>query len=185
MKTYYSVKKLGAVVLEDSKLGLIREDDLFINFASVSPSTITSISDSYKLLTSKKYLNTYKANKQVFHLKTKNGKLLDIIFQVSNDGVAFRYFFPGKSTDVKKIREELTSFNFQTSAKGWLQPMSDAKSGWAKVHPSYEEYYQQGIPVGTPSPIKAGWVYPALFKTGTNWALITETFPDGDYCATR
>ncbi|MBC7914545.1 MAG: glycoside hydrolase family 97 catalytic domain-containing protein [Pyrinomonadaceae bacterium] len=181
----YSVKRRGAVVLETSKLGLIREDDKFAQFSLLSATPVSVVNDTYKLLTSKKYINTYKANKQIFHLKTISGKLLDIIFQVSNDGLAFRYYFPGTSSDIKKIREELTSFNFQSAAKGWLQPMSDAKTGWARVHPSYEEYYEQGIPVGTPSPIKAGWVYPALFQTGDNWVLITETFPDGDYCGTR
>ena len=31
----------------------------------------------------------------------------------------------------------------------------------------------------------AGWVYPALFQTGNNWLLITETDMDGRYCGTR
>ncbi|MBC8054587.1 MAG: glycoside hydrolase family 97 catalytic domain-containing protein [Sphingobacteriaceae bacterium] len=181
----YAVQKKKAVVLETSKLGIIRQDENFTKFSSIAASPQLSVTNSYELLTSKRRFNTYKANKQVFHLTTPSGKLLDIIFQVSDDGVAFRYFFPDTSAGLKKISEEITSFNFDPTAKGWLQPMSDAKTGWEKVHPSYEEYYHQNIPVGTPSPIKAGWVYPALFNTGQNWVLITETFPDGDYCGTR
>ena len=182
----YSVSRKGEVVLEKSKLGLVREDEDFsksLNLVAVSP--VSTITDNYELVSSKRKNNTYKANRQVFHMKSSNGDLLDVIFQVSNDGVAFRYYFPGTSREIKKINEENTSFNFASSAKGWLQPMSDAKTGWANVHPSYEEYYEQGVPVGTPSPIGAGWVYPALFQTGNNWVLITESFPGGNYAATR
>jgi hypothetical protein len=35
-----------------------------------------------------------------------------------------------------------------------------------------------------PSPL-AGWVFPALFKTGENWVLISETAIDRNYCASR
>ncbi|MFD2160807.1 glycoside hydrolase family 97 catalytic domain-containing protein [Paradesertivirga mongoliensis] len=182
----YSIHNKKVTVLEESKLGLVRNDENFsANLSFVSASPVYPVSERYELLTSKSRLNEYHANKQVFRLRSQKGQLLDIIFQVSNDGVAFRYFFPESSGEIKKISEELTSFNFKADATAWLQPMSDAKTGWEKVHPSYEEYYQQNIPVGTPSPIKAGWVYPALFKTGKNWVLITETFPNGDYCGTR
>ncbi len=42
----------------------------------------------------------------------------------------------------------------------------------------------QDIPVGTPSPL-AGWVFPALFKRGNTWVLISETAVDRSYCASR
>lgn len=182
----YSVKNENAVVLERSKLGLIRQDaDFSKNLSFISASAVGKVTDSYELLTSKRRFSSYNASKQVYHLKNKEGKLIDLIFQVSNDGLAFRYYFPGKSIDIKKIQAEVTSFNFDKEAKGFLQPMSDAKTGWAKVHPSYEEFYEQGIPVGKISPTKAGWIFPALFQTKASWVLITETFPLGDYCATR
>jgi len=37
---------------------------------------------------------------------------MNIVFRVSNDGVAFRYEFPETSNDVKKITAEETSFHF-------------------------------------------------------------------------
>jgi hypothetical protein len=183
----YTIDRDGQAVLQRSRLGLIREDgDFSKNLSLLSATPVVLVSDTYTLVTIKRKLNTYKAGKRVFHFTNADGKLMDIIFQVSNDGVAFRYYFPGASADVKKITAELTSYHFNTDAKGWLEPMSDAKSGWARANPSYEEYYQKGIAVGTPSPIKAGWIYPALFNTGSNWVLITETFPtSGNYCGTH
>jgi alpha-glucosidase len=73
-------------------------------------------------------------------LKNASGEKIDVIFQVSNDGVAFRYYFPGKSQDIRKIKEETTSFNFLPSTKAWIQPAAEAKSGWCKTQPSYEEH---------------------------------------------
>jgi hypothetical protein len=167
--TFYSISKNNQAVLQRSKLGLMREDGDFTNklkFASASK--ITVVTDKYEILTAKRRLNTYRANKQVFHLLNAAGQQLDIIFQLSNEGVAFRYYFPEKSADVKRITQEKTSYKFSIDTKAWLQPMSDAQTGWEHSNPSYEEFYEQGIPVGKPSPIKAGWVFPALFQTGQN-----------------
>ena len=93
-----------------------------------------------------------------------NSKLIEIIFQVSNDGVAFRYFFPGKPDTTLIIYKELSSFHFDLSTKAFLQPCADARMGWNYSSPSYEEYYKMDIPVGTVSPNQAGWVMPSLFN---------------------
>jgi len=183
---YYSVAKNKQVVLQRSRLGLVREDgDYTQKLKLSSASSVAPVTDSYEILTAKRKNITYKANKQTYHLVNAEDKKMDVIFQVSNDGLAFRYHFPEQSTDIKKITDEKTSFKFASTAKGWLQPMSDAQTGWEHSNPSYEEFYEKGIAVGTPSPIKAGWVFPALFQTGNNWVLITETASEGDYCFSR
>jgi len=63
--------------------------------------------------------------------------------------------------------------------------MSVAKSGWEKVNPCYEEFYEKEIPVGTPSPTGAGWVYPALFRSGDTWLLVSESALSRNYSGTR
>jgi hypothetical protein len=185
-KPSYSVQYKNNVVLESSQLGLVRPDGDFskgLVKTSVTPPAI--IKDHYKLVSGKRQNNVYTANRQVIHYKNAGGSLLDIIWQVSNDGVAFRYYFPGTATELKKIDSEYTSFHLPASAKGWLQPMSVAKTGWEQVNPCYEEYYEKGIAAGTPSPLKAGWVYPALFQSAGHWLLITEADMDGHYCGTK
>lgn len=183
----YTVTYNGQTVLEPSRLGVMRIDgdftkDLYLLKAG-KPEKVT---DEYESLNAKKHLIKYEANRYVFHLRNGKNQKLDLIFQLSDDGVAFRYYFPETSADVKYITEELTSFNFEESTIGWLQAMSDAQTGWEHCHPSYEEGYQREIKVGTPSPIKAGWVYPALFKTsGDIYVAITEAGLDGTYCGTR
>ncbi len=182
----YWIELDGKPVLRESRLGLVRDDiDFSKNLRLASQSRITQVKDRYEILNAKRRLNYYLANRKVFHLQTKAGQKMDIIFQVSNDGVAFRYFFPDKSHETRRIKEEVSSFRLPPGSKAWLQPMSVAKSGWQKVNPCYEEYYEKEITVGTPSPIGAGWVYPALFRSDETWLLISEGSLGRNYSATR
>ncbi|MBK7870509.1 MAG: glycoside hydrolase family 97 catalytic domain-containing protein [Saprospiraceae bacterium] len=185
-KFYYNIKFQNKIVLEKSALGLVRRDaDFSKDLSLVSIDKPKIIKDKYMLKTGKKSQVNYRANRVVVHLKNAANQPLDIIFQLSNDGVAFRYYFPEKSNDVKFITEEKTSFNFQSNAVAWLQPMSHAQTGWEHSNPSYEEHYQKEIPVGTPSP-RAGWVFPALFKIVDNvYVAVTEADLDGTYCGAR
>jgi len=182
----YSVDHSGSTVLKQSKLGIVRSDgDFTSNLSLDSVSDVHSVSDKYTLLHGKRLICTYRGNKRVFSLRNAAAQKMEIIFQVSNDGAAFRYHFPKeKDTTVKIFREE-TSFHFDLSAKGFLQPCDDARTGWSYASPSYENYYQMDIPVGTIAPNQAGWVMPALFHAGKFWMSITEAALDTNYCGSR
>jgi hypothetical protein len=51
----------------------------------------------------------HSANRKEFHPDMADGKKMDIIFQVSDDGVAFRYFFPETSTDIYSLKASPTT----------------------------------------------------------------------------
>lgn len=182
----YEILRDGHVVLEESKLGLIRDDaDFSKGLALADESKVEPVEDRYEILTAKRRINDYRANRRVFHLLAKDGKKMDVIFQVSNDGLAFRYVFPETSVANKSLKEETTSFHFPADTKAWLQPMQVAKTGYGNSNPAYEEYYEKEIPVGTPSKLGQGWVYPALFRTGDTWLLVTESALGRADCATH
>lgn len=184
----YDLKRDGQTVLGESKLGLKFDDaDLShgLKWSAQPTAAATVVKDSYELLSAKRRLNNYTANRNVFELATAEGERVNIVFQVSNVGVGFRYVFPGSSARPRAVKSEETSFKFAANTKAWLQPMSVAKTFWAKVNPGYEEYHEQEIPVGTPSTLEVGWVFPALFRTGETWVLITEADLGRGYCATR
>ena len=169
----YAIQLDAQAVLQESRLGLVRDDADFstgLQFVSASPTE--RVKDRYEMLTAKRRLNDYRANRRVFHLQTAAGRRLDIIFQVSNDGVAFRYFFPETNAALHRLTEEVSSFHFLPETRAWLQPIAVAHSGWCEANPSYEEYYQKEIPAGTPSTFGAGWVYPALFRSGLRRAEV-------------
>ena len=183
---FYRVLKNNNVVIDSSHLGLIRDDSDFYNELNISKfPEVKLVSDRYTMLQGKQKDISYNANEYIVQTINKDGKKMNVIFRLSDDGVAFRYHFPEDSIGIKRIIEEKTTYNFNEETRGWLQPMSRAKTGWKSVNPSYEEHYEMGAPVNKKSPIKEGWVYPALFKTGDTWALISETSLDDNYCGTR
>lgn len=182
----YQVKLKGEPVILPSRLGVMMQDEDFstgLKWSTVSASEF--ISDSFELKSGKQKMMNYQARQQIVVCTNKNGHKMEIIFRVSDDGVAFRYHFPGQSDEVKEISFETTAFTFSQKTKAWLQPMSKAKSGWCQTNPSYEEHYMNEIPVGTLPPPGSGWVFPALFKSNETWVLLTETALGRNYCGSR
>ncbi len=183
---FYAIEHQGTSVIEPSQLGIEMDAGNFASHLEIKHVTSPElVKEFYDTRNAKRSHNTYTANRVTVSCANEQGKKMDVIFSVSNDGVAFRYYFPWVGSKTSTIEKELTSYHFAATAKAWLQPMSEAKTGWEHCHPSYEEQYQQNIPVGTLPSTKVGWVYPALFQSNGNWVLITEAGLDGSYCATR
>ena len=182
----YSISHSGSVILKQSKLGIVRSDgDFSTNLILESISKESIVTDQYTLLHGKRLNCNYKGNKRILYLKNVNLEEMQIIFQVSDDGVAFRYYFPGKTDKPEMIFKEVSSFHFDLGTKAFLQPCVDARMGWNFTSPSYEEFYKINIPVGIIAPHQAGWVMPALFNYGKYWISITETAVDTNYCGSR
>lgn len=183
----YTVKRHETLIIGESKLGVVCEDaDFSRGLKLLREERTREVQDEYEILTAKRRVNTYRANRKVLHVESANGRAMEVVFQVSNDGVAFRYRWPSaEETAVRKVLEEITSFQFSPETRAWLQPMSVAKTGWSRTNPSYEEHYEKDIPVGTPPKLGAGWVYPALFRTGETWVVISEADLGRGYCGTR
>ncbi|MYN06235.1 glycoside hydrolase family 97 protein [Massilia sp. FT127W] len=182
----YAVARDGKPVLLPSALGLSLEGADFTQGLVLAGLTAAKpVSDKYQMAVGKRRSISYAANEQVYTLRNAQKQTMEVAFRVSNDGVAFRYLVAEPSLPLKKFTGESTSFAFAKSAQAWLQPMSVAQTGWKNTNPSYEEHYQMAIPVGTPSRMKAGWVFPALFKTGDTWVALTEANMDGSFHASR
>ncbi|HSC66191.1 MAG TPA: glycoside hydrolase family 97 catalytic domain-containing protein, partial [Cellvibrio sp.] len=182
----YSIDRVAQPVILESDLGLqLTTADFTQGVAVESQSQIAPVADDYTLRVGKKSKIAYRANEQTFVVKNAQQQKLSITFRVSNDGVAFRYAVTDPAIAPKQFVKESTSFQFASTAKAWLQPMSVAQTGWSNTNPSYEEHYQIDIPVGTPSTLGAGWAFPGLFNTHNNWVLISETGMDGSWHASR
>lgn len=183
---FYTLYHQDELVLEPSRLGIVRSDaDFSSKLKMKKVSSTSAVKEKYTMLHGKRKEISYSANKMTLELTAPSGKQMNVIFQLSNDGVAYRYHFPGKTTELLKINKELSSFNFKSTAKAFLQPNMDSKSGWNKTQPSYEEQYKNEIPVGTVAPNQAGWVLPALFQSGKHWLALTEAAVDTNYCGSR
>lgn len=182
----YKVFYKDKIVLNTSELGIIREDaNFYSDLKIISVSKAETVKDNYNMLHGKQKNISYTANQYRVNLQNKTGQSIEIIFQLSDDGIALRYHFPETSKDIKKITEEKTTYNFATSTKSWLQPLAKAKSGWGETNPSYEEHYAMGIPTNKQPEIGQGWVYPALFQSNETWLLISETALSNNYCGSH
>ncbi|GGY00344.1 glycoside hydrolase family 97 protein [Massilia dura] len=179
----YQIARAGKPVLRESALGLSFDGvDFTKKLTALDVSPPQPVDEQYELAAGKRRHVTYAANERTWRYVNASQQPLEITFRVSNDGVAFRYTARAPRLT---FREEATSFAFAPQARAWLQPMSVAKTGFARTNPSYEELYQVDIPVGTPSPLAAGWVFPALFRTGDTWVALTEANMDGSFHASR
>jgi hypothetical protein len=185
-KLTYAIARDGKPVLLASDLGLqLAGADLRNDLTLLAASAPRVVEERYQMAVGKKRDITYRANEQTYSLQNARQQKIDITFRVSNDGVAFRYVVAEPSLPLKKLQQEHTTFALPNGSKAWLQPMSVAQTGWSNTNPSYEEHYQMEIPAGTKAPTEAGWVFPALFKTGANWLAISEANMDGSWQASR
>ena len=180
----YTVQRAGQPVLLPSRLGLVLEEgDLASGLKLLSTSPVTVHRERYTLYSGKRSQVAVQANEQRFTLANAAGQQLVLTLRAANDGLALRYTVDGPGR--KRFKSEATSFAFAPDARAWLQPMSVAKTGWKRTNPSYEEHYLADIPVGTAAPSHAGWVFPALFRTGATWVAVTEAGMDGRFHASR
>lgn len=182
----YSVYYRDTAVIENGRLGLIRSDgDFSTGLILESVSDLKSVNESYTLSHGKTREAEYKAMRRTYNFRGNSGESMDIIFQVSDDGVAFCYSFPGLFEDIRTITGETSSFSFATGTTAWIQPRAAAKSGWNQTNPSYEEHYLAEVSLEKIAPDSNGYVFPALFRTANCWVNLTESWPDRNYCGSH
>jgi len=187
-RPHYSIRLNGDVLLEPSPLGLSTTLGRWTRGLEVrSVGSVESVEDTYVLQHGKCSRCAYRARRRVVRLKNEAGRELAIVFQVSNDGVAFRYRIP-RQLDPGRVTafQEVTGFQFPEETSAWLMPMHDPADGWQQTFPAYEGHYVMDQPVGQPSPTGVGWAFPGLFRRpGVGWAMVTEAGLDGSYHASR
>ena len=165
-----------------SPLGLSRADADFTTLRLTGVSQASAAGGSYHLPHGKQRDVTWAATERVLHFESTDGHPLDLIVRVADDGLAFRYRFPERSTIPHTVTAEATGFTVPPGAAAWMRP-HQATGKWA---PAHEDMFQQ-VDAGTTSPSAAGWSYPALFhlRASGGWLLVTEAGLDPTYCGTR
>ena len=185
---FYEVTSNSEVVLEKSLLGLQTN---LVNLASDLEwvgAEQTAVSKSYEMQKGKFSSIEYEANQLLVMLQNKDGKKLNINFQVSNNNIGLRYEIPvSKDPDplALVVEKELTGFNFPQEAKGYLTHQSLSMVGFKRTKPSYEEGYHVAQDIDAKSPHGLGYTFPALFQVGENWTLISETGVRALYCGSK
>ena len=170
------------VVLFNSPLGVVRNDvDFTRNLQYKGSSEPQLISDNYLMSSGKQSRLDYNARETDVVFSTSTGEELEITFRVFDEGVAFRYRFPGSGDEKFTVTAEATGFAVSDSVDGWMSPYQVATS-WG--NPGYEEDFLT-VKSGTPSPDGAGWCFPLLFHSNGKWIYISEAGLDENYCGTH
>lgn len=186
-KPTYQVSLDGKVFLENSALGLNTNIGDFTQGMTMSEvSEVKAVNDSYQIDRIKKSHVDYHANQQVMTFTKDGKKVYDIIFQVSDNDVAFRYkLYPQGDTRCLVVKQEATSYQMPKEATSFLCPQMNPMTGFARTAPSYETNYDLDVPIGTKLS-HTGYTFPCLFKNGNNgWVLLSETGTDAGYVACR
>lgn len=178
----YRVSFKNETVLESSRLGLktnITDYSEALNFEDSKTDTVEKNYTSKKLKASEM---SYHANQLICTFSNQKGQEFDVVFQISNNNIAFKYHLKKYSDTIAHVvSKEFTGFNFPASAKGFLTPQSKSMVGFQRTKPSYEEGYEVNQEITAASREGLGYTFPGLFKTENHWVLISETGVDGTY----
>jgi len=167
---------------DPSALGIEREDARFVEHLEFIAETYSMDQKEDYLLSTGKQLHCHAVfNGLTLTFRNIDHEEISLVFRAYNDGIAFRYHFPGKKEHYMRITREYTGFNFKPG-NFWGHPY-DTVSTWT---PAYETYYQNAIPVGTEAPQnKNGWAFPILVESQGNWMLVSEAGFNGGYGASH
>lgn len=182
-KPAYQVSLDGKVFLLPSALGLNTNIGDFTQGMTITDaSAVEAINESYRLDRIKKSHVDYRANRQVITFSKEGKKVYDVIFQVSDNDIAFRYqLYPQGETRCLVVKQEATSYQMPQGTTSFLCPQMKPMTGFARTAPSYESNYDLDVPVGEKLSA-TGYTFPCLFKNGDNgWLLLSETGTDAGY----
>ena len=189
-RLYYTASLNGQQMLLPSALGLKTSIGDFTRDLTTVNSQLSTVNSSYTMRGTKASKSDYKATKAVLDIENKDHQRFSIIFQVSNNDIAFRYAIPRQNVGRKemkrvRIKSELSSFNFPDGTTTFISPQIGPETGWEQTKPSYEEGYSADAPMDTPSQYGHGYIFPALFHLGGGWALVSETGVGSNYCGSH
>ncbi len=182
----YSVQYNGNDYLVDSPLGLVTDLGDYSKDLTLKATKINQVSDSYSLPNLKFSNIEYNANQGVFTFANARGNdIFDVVFNVSNNDIAFKYVMAKQSKLCCVIYEEKTGFRFVDGTTTFLCPQMRPKTGFARTAPSYETGYTLDAPMGDNAG-GLGYTFPCLFKNqDKGWVLLCETGVSSAYCGSR
>ncbi len=186
-RLYYTVTLDGQEVLQPSALGLKTSVGDFTRDLSIVDSKTGAIDETYQMRGTKASSAVYKANTLTLNLRNKDGCTFSMLFQVSDNDIAFRYLIPRQNINQivykrARIVSELSSFNFPDGTTTFISPQIGPETGWEQTKPSYEEGYSADAPMAVESQYGHGYIFPALFHLPNGWVLVSETGVGSNYC---
>ena len=189
-KLSYTATLDGKQMLAPSALGLQTSLGDLTKELSIVNSQLSTVANSYSMRGTKASKVDYKANALTINLQNRDGVKFSILFQVSDNDIAYRYQMPRQTIrrrEYKRVRilSEVSGFNFPEGTTTFISPQIGPETGWEQTKPSYEEGYSNDAPMDKASQYGHGYIFPALFHLPTGWALVSETGVTSGYCGSH
>ena len=178
----YSVQLDGQQVLLPSQLGFMADMGDFTTGLSIKGEQTERISKSYDLWQAKQKHIRYEASQLRLSFENAKGQKMAVVFNVSDNNIAFRYEIPRQKDDNPKcaiITKEATAFRMPETTTTFLTPQIDPMKGWERTKPSYEEEYKADAPMNVRSQYGQGYTFPCLFKVGRGFEIPYNRQSDG------
>ncbi len=172
----FSLSMNGASLLEDSSFGVNLFGESLPSSQQLEDWEEGAFFDEYQMIHGKASSLKYEGKKLTVYYgaSPKKGVKFSAEFNLSNDGLAFRYILVSPKTI--KLKSEKTTFQFGKGARCWAQEMS--------FMPSYERIYKvRDIDSIKNAPY--GFAFPVLVESGENYLLLSESGQNDSYCLTR
>ena len=167
----YSVSYDGVEVLKPSRLGLRTNlGDFTQKLTMLDKVRQMPVDRRYQMRQSKDADIHYKANRLQVDFSTEKKIPMSVIFQVSDNDVAFCYQLgrgPKNNPKCALVEGEATAFNLADGTTTFLCPQITPMTGWERTKPSYEEEYEADAPMAKPSKYGVGYTFPCLFRQPT------------------
>jgi hypothetical protein len=185
-KPMYAVTYKGKPMLENSPLGCITNEGDFSAKMSFVKSSVGEVDKQYTQEKIKQSFIKYKANTLSCTFSNASKKEITVVFQVSNNDIAFRYELPiWDKTMACVVEKEATGFRFPSFTTAFLSYMMVPMGGFARTTPSYESGYVADEAMDKTT-ADEGYVFPGLFHVGDNgWVLVSETGVSSQFCGSH
>ncbi len=161
------------ILMPKISIGLVRSDQDFskgLKLLKAGKSKL--INEQYIAIHGKRSQRQNSGREQIFFFENQNKLKMNVVVRAYNDGLVFRYEFPGKG-EVYVVEDEFTAYEIPGNSLRWLQKFDLSNES---VYDKMQDGSKQG-----------DWCYPALFKSTEEelWYLIHEADVDRGYAATK
>ena len=197
-KLKYEVVYKDKQIVRSSSLGLSTNLTDLTRHLSVVKTETGKVEKKDKMSRTKQSFIDYHANTLTVTCQNADSMQMQVVFQVSDNNVAFRYLIPKQrlskwresfsGTGAYKrliVKEEASAFRFPATTTTFICPQTGPDTGWENTKPSYEEEYLPDAPVNSVSKYGKGYTFPCLFHVDDCWALVSETGVGGNYCGSH
>lgn len=142
-------------ILSNAVLGMETGKQKFDHLKLLSVSEDLSINENYRMITGKKSHCTNRGVERTYRFENEQQQILQVVFRVYDNGVAFRYILDAAGPDAEFITDEFTTYHVPDGTKRWMQQYVNDYEGFFPLSTTGGDVEERNPHT---------WGYPALIE---------------------